>query len=256
MQLSQARLKQLAALQQKKFRREAGLFVAEGQKVVGDLVQAGWMPEYVVTAPDQQEWARSLAGDTAELLTADERQFKKLSSLSTPPGMLAVFPIPQLMLEDAGLDGSVTLLLDGVADPGNMGTIIRTAHWFGVKEILLAGDCTDPFAPKVVQATMGSLAAVKLFTVKEPEILLKRLDGLKRPLLVADLGGISLTSLRPADYTPCVLVMGSESHGPGAVWREAASGCVHIAAGSEDHPDSLNVAVSTGILLHHFSIAG
>jgi len=250
MQLSASRLKWIISLQQKKFREEHRVFVAEGKKVIGDLVENGWIPQYIVTGPELQDWADDRLGSTTDIAVADAMQMKKASGLSTPPGILAVFPVP-LSSDEISWTAPVCLLLDGIGDPGNMGTILRTAHWFGVRDIFLDHHCTDPFAPKVVQATMGSLAKVRLHTVADSLALAAEARSKGVDICFADMEGTDYRSLQRKD--PLLLVLGSESHGVSEVWRAQAAFVASIPpADLSDHPDSLNVAVSASVLLSHF----
>jgi TrmH family RNA methyltransferase len=250
MQLSASRLKWITSLQQKKFRDEERVFLAEGKKVIGDLVKNGWKPQYIVVEEGKEELFPEVKAWNAEIAAADAIRMKKISSLATPPGIVAVFPLPDARPEEAELSSPVCLLLDGIGDPGNMGTILRTAHWFGVTEIFLAHHCTDPFAPKVVQATMGSLAKVKLYTISDDNAFAERVKQKGMPVCVADMAGKPFREAAVQNST--LLVLGSESHGVSKDWKDRATTVLQIPpVHASDHPESLNVAVSAAILLSH-----
>ena len=148
--ISKNQIKLIRSLELKKNRKREGLFVAEGPKVVGDLLRAGYLPHSIFSTREQPG---------AQLVTDDELQ--RISFLQHPQEVLAVMEIPHVH-PDADLTSAsdrLALALDGVQDPGNVGTIIRIADWFGIDTIYCSQDTADVYNPKVVQATMGSLAA-------------------------------------------------------------------------------------------------
>ena len=150
--ISKNLLKIIRSLEQKKYRREEGLFVAEGPKVVGDLMET-MRPKVIIGT---EEYFR---GTKCEVVTPDE--LRRISFLQHPQQVLALFPLPT----DSSVPsptGQLTLVLDGVQDPGNVGTIIRIADWYGIENIVCSRDTADAYAPKVVQATMGSIARVHI----------------------------------------------------------------------------------------------
>ena len=146
--ISKNQQKYVRSLEQKKYRRRENAFVAEGPKVVGDLLEARFNARQIFAT---DEWLSQNAHDTAQVVTADELQ--RLSFLQHPQQVLAVFAIP----EPSDRHSRLCLVLDGVQDPGNLGTIIRIADWFGITTIYCSEDTADAWSPKVVQATMGSI---------------------------------------------------------------------------------------------------
>src|SRR5688572_13493817 len=138
MELSQNKLKYLTSLHQKKTREEEGVFIAEGLKVITDLVRFGFVPQLLAYNPsrfDLKDFGQSHA--FCEYFTTNEVQDSKISLLSTPPGVLAVFVKPVHEIDRARLKTSYVFILDNINDPGNLGTIIRTAHWFGIENIYI-----------------------------------------------------------------------------------------------------------------------
>ncbi|MDO4933441.1 MAG: TrmH family RNA methyltransferase, partial [Prevotella sp.] len=162
--ISKSIVKLVRSLDTKKNRRKEGLFVAEGPKVVGDLMRLR-RPSLIIAT---EEWlsASCQAGTKAggdevwpHVIHVTEEELRKISFLTTPQQVLALFPIPTASMPDAGcIAGRLSLVLDGVQDPGNLGTIIRIADWFGISDIFCSMDTADLYNPKVVQATMGSIA--------------------------------------------------------------------------------------------------
>lgn len=144
--LTSAKIKEIRSLQQKKFRAESSLFVVEGEKMVEEALSSGFQVESV--------WKREEIGEV---------NMARISSLSSPSPILAVLKQKNLFLSDIDIKkGCLYLLLDGVKDPGNLGTIIRLADWFGVSAVFCSEDCVELYNPKTVQATMGAIFRVKV----------------------------------------------------------------------------------------------
>lgn len=160
--LSKSRLSTLRALRQKKGRSSHSLFVAEGSKLVLELLASSFRVQSLYA---QESWLgenETEAAKAKEALPVDEDTLSRISSLVTPQQVLAVVEIPAFKLETERLADSFTLVLDGIRDPGNLGTIIRVADWFGIENIICSPDSADHWNPKVVQASMGSITRVKL----------------------------------------------------------------------------------------------
>lgn len=228
--VAKSELKLIRSLHQKKYRIREGLFLAEGIKLVGELLQSGAEPYRLYsTDPGLVEGATLIS----------EADLRKASALVQPNRVLGVFRIPDpgpLLYDDW------TLVLDGVRDPGNLGTIIRLCDWFGIPELLCSPDTVDCYNPKALQATMGSIARVRIFYAPLEEAL----DACPLPLYGASMEGKSTAGNLPEG--PGVLVMGSESHGLSEPVRQRLSETWAIPAygGAE----SLNVAMASAILLY------
>ena len=160
-------VKQVASLRQQKFRKELGLFVVEGRKMVEELLRSGF--ETVGLYATQTSLADYPVFAEAE--TVSEVQMEQMSGQDTPPGILAVVRIPQQ--GEIEPRSKFVLALDGIANPGNMGTLIRTAEWFGIRDVVCSMDCVELWNPKTVQATMGSLFRVKVWKTDLPAFLQK-----------------------------------------------------------------------------------
>lgn len=228
----------------KKERDTLGLFLAEGHKCVIDLLPA-FTPENLICT---QEWVQKnpeLASRyESKILISDRRGLEIISSLKSLPDVIAVFKKPS-QSEDTTPSAKTVLLLDEIQDPGNLGTIIRSCDWFGVYEIFASGSTADAFSPKVVQATMGSLARVKVNYVDLGKLIDENpdykvvgtlLDG--TPLKKADLSGKTF------------IIMGNEGRGISEELKKKIDVPVTIPPSNPtSHPDSLNVAIATAIIL-------
>ena len=244
MQLSQAKKKWIRSLALKKHRDEQKRFVAEGEKVLADLLRGGAVPQCIVV---QEGRGHSLQlPPHTEVYTCTARDMEALSGLSTAPGILGVFA--QWPFDTALLDAPHPrwLVADGIKDPGNLGTLIRTAHWFGVQALVALNGCAELYNPKTVQSTMGSLGKVPVFYL--PADAFYAAHAGRVTFYGADLEGEPLAAF--GKETSFALVIGSESHGLSAVSAANLSRKIFIpASDNQNRPESLNAAVSAGIIL-------
>jgi len=231
--LSKNQRKQILQLSQKKHRLASGLFVAEGEKVVSELIAANWEAKMLFTTDiDFLEIAENIGWE----------EMKKITHFKTPSPVLGVFKIP---LKKEMLNESVTIAVDGVSDPGNLGTLIRLCDWFGLSELICSQTTVDCYNPKVIQASMGSVVRVQCHYLAD---LGAYLESLEKPIFGATAKGNSIyktTLPKQATY-----VFGSESHGISEVVSPYLSTSLSIPnfrAG--DQAESLNVATATAIVL-------
>lgn len=233
--ISKNQIKLIRSLELKKNRKREGLFVAEGPKVVGDLQQAGYHTKMLFS---------TVARPDAELITEDE--LHKISFLQHPQEVLAVFEIPPTLNSQL----SLALALDGVQDPGNLGTIIRIADWFGISTIYCSLDTADAYNPKVVQATMGSLAHVQVIYT---DLLgfFKTLPP-SYPIYGTLLDGENIYEQELTSEG--IIVMGNEGNGISAAVREHITKRLLIPDFHTDglRAESLNVAIATAITCSEF----
>ncbi len=243
--LTKADIKLVRSLEQRKFRRSEGLFVAEGPRLVGELL--GHFECYKLFATG--EWLQ--ANTTSEVHSTEavgERELSRLSLMQTPNQVLALFAIPpeEVPSEPVGLN----LVLDSIQDPGNLGTIVRLADWFGVEHIWCSPTTADVWSPKVVQASMGGIARVRVHYLDLVPFLETQQSRL--PIYGTSLNGDSLWSQTLTENA--LVVMGNEGNG---VSREVESLCRHKLfipnyPATRTTTDSLNVAMATGIMLAEF----
>jgi TrmH family RNA methyltransferase len=245
--ISKNHIKFIRQLEQKKFRRREGLFVAEGTKVVGDLL-AHYQPHAVFATDDWQ----APKGISVQRVTDDE--LRRLSFLQHPQQVLALFPIPlppdiSLTSHPSPLTSELSLALDGIQDPGNLGTIIRIADWFGIKQIFCSEDTVDAWNPKVVQATMGSIARVNIFYINLSEFLDTLPAGLPVYGTLLDGENIYTQPLTPHG----LIVMGNEGNGISPEIRQKVNRRLFIPSyRTDDTAESLNVAIATAITCAEF----
>jgi len=232
-------IKLLNQINQKKNRHELGLFTAEGMKSVHELIEGGMVLKYLFATSEYENIFHSEA-----LITVDAATLKKLSNLKTPNVVLGVFEIPQ---KPALIRKGLTVVLDEINDPGNLGTIIRLCDWFGVDQLVCSNNTVDCYNPKVVQASMGSLSRVSIVYC-DLEAFLKN-DG--RPVYGTFLKGnsIYLCNLKP----DLILVMGNEANGISSGIEKLVTDRITIPGfGKEHKTESLNVATATAVILSEF----
>lgn len=237
-------------LRQKKYRYRFSQYVAEGFKTVHDSLRFGARPHFFVVREGEvpPPWAES-----GPVYSVPPTVMNKLSSLDTPSGILAVFSLNISSVSEKLRSASCILVLDGLSDPGNVGTLLRTAHWFGFRNVVLCGSAADPFNPKAVQAAMGSLPALQIYFLDTNEFLDLLLSWRATVFLAVLQGGKPLSTIQGACPPPCVLVLGSESHGLSNAWIREEFHKIYIPSADPLPPDSLNVAMAGAILMQHLA---
>ena len=229
--MTRAELQLLRSLRDKAHREELGLYAVEGEKIVAELVAAGHPFEKVYATP---AWKGERTHEVSE------SEMARASHFPTPSAVLAVGRIRRSELAPGELERGLTLALDGVQDPGNVGTIIRIADWFGIDRVLLSPACADLHSQKVIQASMGSFARVR--AVAAP--LGTALAGLRAPVIGCALEGRDVHGL-PA-LADAVIVIGSEGRGLSDEARGLLSYCVTIPR--RGAAESLNAAVAAAVV--------
>jgi len=233
--ISKNQIKFVRQLEQKKYRKKEGLFVAEGPKVVGDLLRAGFKAHTIFAT---SEWESQ--GQTFQEVSDEE--LRRVSFLQHPQRVLALFFIPT---ESVPSVSSLSLALDDVQDPGNLGTIIRIADWFGIDTIYCSENTADAWSPKVVQATMGSIARVNIIYTDLQELISKA----QVPVYGTLLDGQDIYTQELSKEG--VIVMGNEGNGISAPIRKLINRRLLIPQFHEG-PESLNVAIATAITCSEF----
>ncbi len=241
---SKSQIKLINSLGQKKYRQKHGLFVAEGKKAILELLDSSLQLHSLFTTEDIFE------ADNGKTHLIGEADLKKISKLTTPQTALAVFEIPKT--ENPELDGLI-LALDNVQDPGNLGTIIRMCDWFGIEKLICSEGTVDCYNPKVVQATMGSIARVNINYLSLPGFLKQTEE--KFPVYGAFLEGenIYTEKIKPEG----IIVMGNEANGISSeVEAYITKKLVIPQFGASHETESLNVATATAIFLSEFRRRG
>lgn len=251
MRLTRAEVEAYRALRTKEGRTGAGRFLLEGWRSLSAAVAAGAPIVSVAVRTDDIERPELAALQNVPIRTISERDLQRVSATEHSQGVMAQVAIAPHGLKELWEPGErLVLALDGVADPGNVGTIIRTADWFGAAGIVLGEGCADVFNGKVVRATAGSLFHLPIVgDVRLPDAM-RDARSARFSIVVADVkGAIPLDEWRAPKR--CVVVFGSEAHGVSAMVAEIAD--LAVAIPRRGRAESLNVAVAAGILLQHAS---
>lgn len=255
--LTKSRLSLLRALRQKKFRHEHGLFIAEGDKLVPEMLQSSFTVETVFATEDWLKENGKIAKKAGEMVPVTKDELTRISSLVTPQRVLAVVRMPHYKLEEKALLNNYSLLLDGIRDPGNLGTIIRIADWFGIRDIICSPDSAEVWNPKVVQASMGSLLRVRMHEM-DPVRFLENLkksaenEKVKMPAVYGTfLEGENI--YKTTFNTSGVIVIGNEANGISAetekfIGKKITIPLVPGEAKEAGRPESLNAAIATAIV--------
>lgn len=243
--LSKNKVKYIQSLSVKKFRDKNNVFVAEGEKLIGELLPF-FAPEILVIDPETSQLSKP--NGNAELIDAPLKEIQKISNLSTARPAIAVFQKKSSVLDYDHVNRSLSLVLDGIQDPGNMGTILRVADWFGIKDVICSLDTVDVYNPKVVQATMGALARVQVHYMNLEEFF----EHVKVPVYGTFLEGENIYTSELSTHG--LVVMGNEGNGIREHNFPFITHKLYIPpypAGSSQ-VESLNVGVATSIICSEF----
>lgn len=238
-EITKNQLKHIRLLKQKKYRQEFGEFIVEGEKNVDELLSSQFSCVAVFATED---WDSS--STKMEITKVTKKQLSQISNLSTPDKVVAIAQIPKNTNQN--YNHGISLCLDAINDPGNLGTIIRTADWFGIQHIVCSPNSVDCYNPKVVQATKGSIFNVSI----SYQDLAQVFEQNNHPVFGAALDGEEISK---SFKTPpvCFLLMGSESHGIDEKLEKLVTDKIKIPKIGK--AESLNVAIATSILLHQFT---
>jgi TrmH family RNA methyltransferase len=237
--VSKNQIKLITGLHQKKQRFANQLFFAEGVKVIQELLQSNFELDHLYTTLNDFETVQS-----SKRTIINEQELKKISALATPNSCLAVFKIPA---ENKIIDSDLIVALDDIRDPGNLGTILRLCDWFGIKQIICSKETVDIYNPKVVQATMGSIARVNVNYIDLKTFIAQT----KLPVFGTFMDGDNIyQSHLPQNG---IIIMGNEANGISAEIEKIVTSRISIPRfGELQKTESLNVATATAIILSEF----
>jgi len=238
--ISKNDIKFIRSLSQKKYREQHKLYVVEGPKLVSEAIKSKVKIKTIYTTSSED-----VDYDLEEVIEINEKQLGQISNLKSPNTCLAVVAYKESFFSTDMLSGKISLVLDGINDPGNLGTIIRTAEWFGVNTILCSDNCVDQYNPKVVQSTMGSIFRSNVHYMDLQNLL----SETSIPSYGTFLNGENIykTNLK----SEALVVIGSESHGISDELSQLIQSKITIPA--KGKAESLNAAVATGIVCGLFS---
>ncbi len=249
--LSKNKIKFIQSLNRKKVRDQEQLFLVEGNKMVLEAIRSEYQVELVCATESFSEEFQAEEKNITELAECTEAELKKASLLQNPQQALAVVKMPHQTFEIDEIENKLTLALDFIQDPGNLGTIIRIADWFGIQHILCSKNTVDCFNPKVIQASMGAIFRVNLQYVDLP-LILSNAEKLHLPVFGAFLEGENIYQANLSARG--ILVMGNEGNGISPEVEKLVTNKIHIPSfsQSENGSESLNVSTAAAICCSEF----
>jgi TrmH family RNA methyltransferase len=248
--LSKNKIKYLSSLKLKKFRDQNGKFLAEGDKIVKDtLIKQTVEISLLAATKDWLKTNTKLTENVKEVYLAELDDLSKITSFESPPPVIALIEMPEVIPDFTDIGNSLSIALDNIQDPGNLGTIIRTADWFGIRNIFCSSTCADIYNPKVIQSSMGALFNIKVhyYDLKQ---LFTRLSSVTDYIIAGTfLNGNPVISLKGTKKG--IIIFGNESRGISGEFADLISEKLTIPAANpgRDHVESLNVASSVAAVL-------
>ena len=238
--LSRNQIKFIRSLKQKKYRYKFKKYLVEGDKQIQDILR--YRPEtieYLVTTPERTSLSEATS---VEIFKTDSDGFGEITSLVHPQGILAVCKIPDLFISGQWDTNGFGLYFDAIQDPGNLGTMLRAAEWYGIQHILIGRGTVDPFSPKVVQASMGSQSFLHMYQCDESQVA-----KMACPILIADMDGQNAYQFEWPSKG--ILIMGNEGQGVSDAFREMDSVRITLPSAPDSRTESLNVGMACTALL-------
>jgi RNA methyltransferase, TrmH family len=246
--LSKNKIKYLQSLWRKKERDETGLFIAEGEKLISELIQSGFKFEILVAREDRMHTFSTLP---CEKILATDDELKKISLLTTPSTAVAICYQRVDKIISGSIKNDLTIVLDNIQDPGNFGTIIRLASWFGIEQIICSETTVDCYNPKVIQATMGAIAHVKIYYTKLEDFISKSIkEG--RAVYGTFMKGENIYKTTLEENG--IVVFGNEGKGISQELKGIINKKLSIPSfvNDQNRVESLNVAIATSIVCSEF----
>ena len=239
--ISKQQIKFVNSLKRVKNRWKSNCFIVEGATMVRDLLESNWS---IVSIYATEDWCKKNPGIDCQIIS--KQQLEKISTFKTPNQVISIVEIHDTLYSKQELKNiDKIILLDNISDPGNMGTIIRTADWFGIKKIYITNNCVDIYNPKVIQSSMGSIFRVQIAQV-EYDSFLYDINRLGIKSYGTSLSGKNVYEI---DFPKqCVIVFGNESHGISAKNQLSLDEMISIPS-KNSLADSLNVSISFGIII-------
>ncbi len=249
--LSKNQIKLISSLQKKKFRDQEQLFVAEGYKLIHDLLESKLEAKYIVHTNETNISDLLKYNKKLEFIICSASEIKKISSLKTPSNLVGVFKIQHVEINDNEIKKSLSILLDNIQDPGNLGTIIRLADWFGIQHIFCSKNTVDLYNPKVIQATMGALSRVKIIYTDLSQ-LIEKFACADFPIYGTFLEGETIYNSQL--NTQGFIIMGNEGKGISSDIKPLVTKKLFIPNFPKDQAtsESLNVSIACSIVCSEF----
>lgn len=261
-------IKFIQSLKQTKFRKENKMFVIEGNKLVSELLTSDFKVENILVTETWLEKFPEMAASLKSYEIVNAKQMEQMSNMVTPPGIIATAHTPSYNINPKDAENEFILALDGINDPGNLGTMIRTADWFGINKIVCSHDCADAWQAKTIQSTMGSIFRIQIIETDLKDFLLKtqrhkdtktqsltdtnsatlQLCNFTTPIYGALMEGENIFT-KKIEKKNGVIIIGSESHGIREDVLPLVTSPIHIPRGKGSQTESLNASVAAAIII-------
>lgn len=246
-------IKLIQSLKQTKFRKENKMFLVEGNKLVDELLASDFKTENILVTEAWLEKFPEMASRLPHYDIISQKQMEQISSMVTPPGILATAHTPYYNISPTDAENEFIIALDGINDPGNLGTIIRTADWFGINKIVCSQDCADAWQAKTIQSTMGSIFRIEIMESDLNEFLTEtnNTDVTSRvttPIYGALMEGENIFT-KKIEKKNGIIIIGSESHGIRQDILPLITSPIHIPRGKDSKTESLNASVAAAIIM-------
>ena len=243
-------IKFIQSLKQTKFRKENKMFVVEGNKLVSELLASDFKVENILVTETWLEKFPEMAASLKSYEIVNAKQMEQMSSMVTPPGIIATAHTPSYNINPKDAENEFILALDGINDPGNLGTMIRTADWFGINKIVCSNDCADAWQAKTIQSTMGSIFRIQIIETDLKDFLSKsqQLSNSATPIYGALMEGENIFT-KKIEKKNGVIIIGSESHGIRKDVLPLVTSPIHIPRGKGSQTESLNASVAAAIII-------
>ena len=243
-------IKFIQSLKQTKFRKEKKMFVVEGNKLVSELLASDFKVENVLVTETWLEKFPEMAASLKSYEIVNAKQMEQMSSMVTPPGIIATAHTSSYNITPKDAENEFILALDGINDPGNLGTMIRTADWFGINKIVCSHDCADAWQAKTIQSTMGSIFRIQIIETDLKDFLSKtqQLSNSATPIYGALMEGENIFT-KKIEKKNGVIIIGSESHGIREDVLPLVTSPIHIPRGKGSQTESLNASVAAAIII-------
>ena len=237
-------IKFIQSLKQTKFRKENKMFVVEGNKLVSELLASNFNVENILITESWMEKFPEMASSLKYYEIVNAKQMEQMSSMVTPPGIIATAHTPSYNINPENAANEIILALDGINDPGNLGTMIRTADWFGINKIVCSNDCADAWQAKTIQSTMGSIFRIHIMETDLREFL----SNINAPIYGALMEGENIFT-KKIEKKNGVIIIGSESHGIRKDVLPLVTSPIHIPRGKGSQTESLNASIAAAIII-------
>ncbi|MFL5752478.1 MAG: TrmH family RNA methyltransferase [Bacteroidia bacterium] len=249
--LSKNQVKQIQSLHLKKNRVEQGLFIAEGPKLSEEIIGSRIKVREIFALKNWLEKNHEAIHGSIAVTSVAEEELKKISTLSTPNQVVVICEIPHAEIDYTLVEKELTVFLDDIRDPGNLGTIIRVADWFGLSQVICSEECVEVYSPKTIMSSMGSISRVNVVTADFAEVKRNLQDkGKHVPVYGAVLSGENIYSAK--DLSPGLLVIGNESNGISEKVMRGLTHRIKIPSSSKNGAESLNAAIAASLVIAEF----